>query len=366
MDPMATLRESLSKDTVNCFLKRAARKALFAVLAQLAGCTGYYWQAATGQWQLMADRQPIDSLLVEPTTGVELRDRLVSIADLREFAVSNLALPDNGSYREYVQLDRPFVVWNVFAAPALSIEAHQWCYPLLGCLGYRGYFALDDAKQEADSLRQQGLDVWVGGVPAYSTLGWFDDPVLSSFIKWPSGRIAELIFHELAHQRLFIAGDTSFNESYATVVGRSGAELWLLDRGDAAELELYLQDRQRRDKLYRTANDSRRQLEEIYASDLSEGGMKSAKQAVLDELAGRIGALNWGANGPALAESFVAGGNAWFSAVASYEGWVPAFAHLLEAGKGDYFKFHRSAEKLSELGREERNGALQALQSRAE
>jgi predicted aminopeptidase len=358
----------LPKDNVCKHLTRAAGApsfwALVLLASNVAGCSGggYYLQAARGQLDLLAARRPISALLTDPRTAEPLQLRLAAVADIRAFAVSELGLPDNASYRSYVALDRPYVVWNVFAAPEFSVDAHEWCYPLVGCLGYRGYFRADDAEAEAMRLRARGLDVWVGGVPAYSTLGWFDDPVLSSFIHWPLGRIAELIFHELAHQRLFLRGETSFNESYATAVGRVGAECWLHRNADGPELAAYLADRERRDALFALAMLTRGRLQAIYQSGMDRAPKRAAKRQQLSEFVKAINASSTAWAGVASGERIAASGNAWFAAAAAYQQWVPAFSTLLEAEKGDFTAFHRAVETLSELPQSEWLGALRALQ----
>ena len=208
-------------------------------LVLLAGCADliYYRQAAAGQWELLQARQPVTELLTDPATDPDLRRRLETTQALRDFASTELALPDNNSYRDYADLQRPWVVKNVFAAPELSLEPRRWCFPFVGCLSYRGYFDAVAAQRLVDELRTTGDDVYLAEISAYSTLGWFADPLLNTFIRWPTGRLAELLFHELAHQRLYIAGDTAFNEAFATAVGQLGAERWLERHGSAEERE---------------------------------------------------------------------------------------------------------------------------------
>jgi len=362
-------RTCLLKDNVCRLATRAAgRQRLLALVGALllGGCSGagYYLQAANGQMDLLARRQPIAELLASPGTDAALHERLRAVAELREFAVAELALPDNGSYRSFVALDRPYVVWNVFAAPELSLAAHEWCYPFLGCLAYRGYFQEVPARAEAQRLQAQGLDTWVAGVPAYSTLGWLDDPVLSTFVHWPLGRVAELIFHELAHQRLFVSGDSTFNESYATVVGRQGAERWLRQRGDSEALAVYLRDRQRRDRYLDLAMGARARLETVYAAPGSEDDKRAQKRALFGELGRQYGRWrqHWGSS-PAH-ERMVGGGNAWLAAIGTYQQWLPAFTTMLEATGGDFATFHRAVEALAAQSPALRSASLEALQPR--
>ena len=205
--------------------------ALVLALASLAACSalegpGYLWQSIDGHLTLMWRARPIAEVLDAPATDEALRRKLLLVREARVFASSDLGLPDNGSYKRYSAIDRPFVVWNVFAAPPLSVELHQWCFPVAGCVGYRGYYAEADAQAEAGRLRADGLESAVYPVPAYSTLGWLDwaggDPLLSTFIRYPEGELARIVFHELAHQVVYVPGDTEFNESFATAVERLG------------------------------------------------------------------------------------------------------------------------------------------------
>ncbi|NJN46034.1 MAG: aminopeptidase, partial [Candidatus Competibacteraceae bacterium] len=222
--------------------------ALLLATLTMSGCAnlGYYGQAISGQWQLLQSRRPVQDILADSNTPLEVKHRLQVAWSIREFASTELALPDNGSYRNYADLQRAYVVRNVFATPPLSLQPRQWCFPLIGCVSYRGYFNADTAEQFAEILRAQGDDVYIANVPAYSTLGWFDDPLLNTFVHWPVGRLAELIFHELAHHRLFISNDTIFNESFATAVGRLGAQQWLARYGTSTEREDYERQQRRR------------------------------------------------------------------------------------------------------------------------
>ncbi len=207
----------------------------------LSGCSNlaYYSQAIAGHWQLLHQRRPVDEVLADPATPPVLRQRLETARRLRDFASTELALPDNGSYRSYADLQRPYVVMNVFAAPELSLQLREWCFLVVGCVYYRGYFDADTARQFAATLHARGDDVYLAGIPAYSTLSWFDDPLLNTFVNWPTARLAELMFHELAHQRLFVAGDTDFNEAFATAVGHLGTRHWLARYGTPDEREAY-------------------------------------------------------------------------------------------------------------------------------
>ena len=201
----------------------------------LPGCAapGYYLQAASGQFEVWRRSRPIAQVRSDAGTAPALRERLALAERIRAFASRSLALPDNGSYRKYADVRRPYVVWNVFAAREFSVRPEQWCFPVAGCVSYRGYFAHPDALAFAAALRSRGHEVHVAGVTAYSTLGWFDDPVLNTFIHYPESELARLIFHELAHQRVYTSDDTGFNEAYATAVELLGARQWLADKPEA-------------------------------------------------------------------------------------------------------------------------------------
>ena len=331
----------------------------------LSGCTelGYYRQAAAGQWALLRACRPVSAVLADPTTSSELRQRLETAQSLRAFASTELALPDHGSYQRYADLGRPWVVQNVFAAPELSLEPRRWCFPLIGCLSYRGYFDAKAAQRLAKKLRANGDDVYVADISAYSTLGWFDDPLLSTFIDWPIGRLADLIFHELAHQRLYVAGDTEFNEAFATAMGRLGAERWLAQHGTAYEREEYAVDLHRREQFLQLTADTREQLAAVYASSHDVATKRAEKRAILARLYQRYRELkrDWGG---------YAGYDRWFdqdlnnaklAGVATYYQQVPAFLALFEQEGRDFAAFQRAAAMIGELPPSERATRLHAL-----
>ena len=207
-----------------------------AVTLWLTGCgTGYYWQAATGHMALMRKAKPVEAVIADQQTSPELREKLVGATAAVVFAHEELLLPDNGSYASYADLDRRYAVWNVVAAPPLSLEARSWCFPVAGCVSYRGYFTLEDANEFAGNLRADGDDVFVGGVTAYSTLGRFADPLLNTVMQMPDYRLAGIIFHELAHQQLYVRDDSQFNEGFASFIAAEGVRRWLIRQGDEGE-----------------------------------------------------------------------------------------------------------------------------------
>ncbi|HQU17073.1 MAG TPA: aminopeptidase [Gammaproteobacteria bacterium] len=342
---------------------------LAAVLlgAASSGCAtlSYYTQAVHGQIRLMAQRESIERLLHAPDTPAALKTRLALVLSIRNFASRALKLPDNGSYRSYVALHRPYVSWVVFAAPAFSLQPIQWCYPVIGCAVYRGYFQHAGATTLAGHLRRVGYDVYVGGVPAYSTLGWFSDPVLSTVIDWPADQLAGLIFHELAHQELFIAGDSRFDESFAVAVQEAGVDRWLEHHGTPAERAAYRIRRQRQATLFRLIRATRQRLVRLYASAQPAAAKRVAKARLFDALVSEYRALetSWGGT-PADAAGFAHDlNNAKLAALETYQEYVPAFHILLAREHGDFAAFYRTARALGRLPKRERHQVLAAIAS---
>ncbi len=339
---------------------------LLSLCLGLSGCgLGYYWQAASGHLQVMNKRESVTQVLADPDTPDELSERLRRAIAARDFAYQTLGLPDQGSYRHYADLQRPFVVWNVVATAEFSLQARSWCYPIAGCVSYRGYFDADKAEAVADELRAAGDDVLVGGVRAYSTLGRFDDPILNTFVQLPGYQLAGLIFHELAHQQLYIRDDSAFNESFATAVEREGLLLWLADDpAQACEYALWLS---RRAQLSRLLTDSREQLEALYAGAETPEKMRVHKTRILQQLSADYAALRAGWPGPPTFDGWLTGdlNNARLAALATYNEWVPAFRQLLRESQGDWEVFYQRAASLSELPKQEREASLTELDARA-
>jgi predicted aminopeptidase len=330
-----------------------ARAALVVVVAlAMSGCStaAYWWQAARGQVALWHAARPVDDWLRDPATDPATRTRLEQSQTIRAFASQALALPDNASYRRYARTGRPWVVWNVVAAPALSLEPLRWCFPIAGCVSYKGWFAEADAEAFGAGLAAEGFDVYVYGVPAYSTLGWFDDPLLDTFLHWPRAEVARLVFHELAHQRVYVAGDSAFNESYATVVEREGVRRWIAAHGTPDEQRAFDGARARRARFVEMIGHTRDRLAAVYASDRSDADKRAAKAQAFAQLRADQAALE--ARGEAgRANPFFGGalGNAHLAAIATYDAGVPAFERLLEREGGDLARFHAAVDR---LGRE--------------
>jgi predicted aminopeptidase len=336
--------------------------ALLALPAAGAGCStlGYYWQAVGGQMELVRKARPIPEVIADPATAGDLKLRLERVREIREFASRALALPDNGSYRQYADLKRHFVVWNVFAAPELSVQPKEWCFPVAGCVGYRGYFAQADAEAFAAGLRRERLDVYVGGVPAYSTLGWLDDPVLSTFIQYPETELARLIFHELSHQVAYARGDTTFNESFAVTVETEGVKRWIDAKGSPEQRAAFDAAQQRRRDFAALVQRHRDRLAQLYGSGLPPERMRGEKVRALDAMRADYDALKrqWGG---------FAGFDWWFeqplnnaqlASVAIYTQMVPGFERLLAGSGGDLPRFYAEVKSLAKLPKGERHAAL--------
>ncbi len=306
---------------------------------------GYYGQAIAGQWEVQRKSRPIPEVLAEPETPAGLRGKLELVQELRSFATDHLALRGGGSYGRYADLDRKHVVWNLFAAPEFSLEAKSWKYPLIGKLDYRGYFDEAAAREAAENLRREGYDVTVSGVDAYSTLGWLHDPVLNTFVHYPDLALAELIFHELTHRKLFRRGDTVFSENLANAVAEEGVRRWLRHRGVPGRLRDYEALLERRREFYGEVDRTRRDLEKLYESGLPPEIMRTRKRAKLAYLQGRLRMLRqrWGGRG---LESWLTGDltNAHLVAVTTYHHHIPFFERLIAESGGDMERFFKTAK----------------------
>lgn len=324
----------------------------------LTGC--YYMQAASGQWEVMRKREALTVVIDDPRTSPELAARLRTLSAARDFSVAELGLPDNRSYRSYTALDREYVVWNVFAAPEFSLQAKQWCYPVAGCVSYRGYFSEAAATKESRRLAAVGYDVAMGGVAAYSTLGNFSDPILSTMLRWDDVDLVAVLFHELAHQVVYVKDDTSFNESFATAVEEIGVSRWLESRGEHARMADYLAGRQLQQSLLTLVATSRIALQSVYDSDLDVGQKRAKKSELLKQLAG---------DAAAEIKRSGQGGSAWLSGemnnarlipMTLYEGRLPAFRALYSMCEESLACFYEEVRKLAEMDVETRESALSA------
>lgn len=338
--------------------------ALSAMLL-LAGCgnVSYYLQSISGQLGIWQREVPVERLLEDPDLAPLLKTRLENALRIREYASRELGLPDNRSYRSYADLARPFVVWNVFAAAEFSVEAKQWCFAVAGCVGYRGYFSEAEARSQAAALAEAGYDVYVGGVPAYSTIGWFADPLLNTFIHYPEPELARLLFHELAHQVVYVQDDTVFNESFATVVEQAGITRWLAARGTDADRARYAQLRRFRDDFRALVIRTRAELAELYAGPASLEEKRRRKAELLAALQARYRERKGDWGGYTGYDRWFAQplGNAHLASVAIYTQRVPAFEALLKQYDGALPRFYAAVRELAALPAAERNARLDAL-----
>ena len=328
----------------------------------LSSC--YYVQATRGQIEVLSKREPIDEILESPETEAELRRRLGLVQDARQFSVDELGLPDNRSYRSYSDVERDYVVWNVFAAPEFSLEAREWCYPIVGCVSYRGYFSEEAAHREAGKLREKGFDVAVGGVPAYSTLGNFNDPVLNTMMRWDDVTLVSTLFHELAHQVLYIKDDTAFNESFATAVEEIGIERWLAAKGRPGDMDAYRAGKALRRRLVDLVNAARDDLADYYGREIDPDTMRQLKSARLEQLAFDVSAELRAAG---RSENHWLTGklnNARLLPMSLYDGQVPAFLALYADCGSKLECLYEEAAEIAALEQEDRDARLDALAAR--
>jgi len=324
---------------------------------------GYYAQAIQGHIKILLARQPIDKLLADPNTPTSLQQRLQLVLEIRDFASRELLLPENGSYRFYADIQRSDVVTNVIATPEFSLQPLTWCFPVAGCVSYRGYYDPQAAERFAGNLREQGYETDLYGVSAYSTLGWFDDPVLNTFIDWPEVALAGQIFHELAHQQFYVKDDSSFNEAFAEIVEAEGVKRWLARQGQAP-LPAMSESGERQQVFIALLLQTRRELEVLYSSGQSAEVMRAEKQAIFTELRRRYQRLRdetW---------QGYSGFDRWFerpvnnarlASVATYNDRKPSFWALLQRADGDLDRFYRQVAALAKRPRAERDGILAEL-----
>jgi len=337
----------------------------------LAGCSTvtYYAQAIGGQLNILARAEPIDEILDAtpvhraPPEAATLRSRLTTVLEIREFATSRLALPDNGSYREYVELDRDAVAWNVVVAPELSLSPRRWCFPVIGCVPYRGFFSLDRAREFADEQRRAGFDVRVATVAGYSTLGWFRDPIVSTQLRRNDIDLAALIFHELAHQKLYISNDAAFNESFATVVEKQGVQAWLGMQGSPERFgEWEISHRMQLD-FVRFLGIYRERLKAVYASTEPDEARRLGKRKIYSELRDAYPAWRTRWDNNSRYDGWFADriNNAHLAGIDLYFRHVPAFEELFRRSGYDFARFYRAAGEIGRKQQAEREQLLAGL-----
>ena len=350
---------------MNTLMLRKFPTRILAVLATLplAGCStiGYYGQLARGEVDMLRARRPIARVLDDPAADAALKARLELAGQARAFASAQLGLPRNSSYTTYADLKRPYATWNVYAAPEFSVDALTRCYPLVGCLAYRGYFDRAGADAEAARLKAQGFDTWVGGSAAYSTLGWFADPILNTMLRWSDDELVATIFHELAHQQLFVRGDTEFNESFATFVQHEGLREWRAARGMSAPND----DEELRDEAFdRLVLAARERLRQVYALPLTPEAMRVRKRAEIERLRADYSALRdaqW--HGAGAYDDWVQSdiNNAKLLPFGLYQRWVPAFATVFDQQRGDWQQFFAAAAAIARDSVSDREKTLEQL-----
>lgn len=342
---------------------------LLLLVTVLPGCTtiGYYSQAISGHVSLMWSAQPVDDLLKNPATDPSLADKLALARDARVFAKNRLALPVGDAFTEYTELGRPWVVVNLVAAPEFSLTPRQWCYPVAGCQAYRGYFSLDDARAEQKTLNNRGYDTFIGGVTAYSTLGWFDDPLHSGFTNLPDDRMVALMFHELAHRVVYVDEDTAFNESFATAVELEGLRLWLEERDDTGGFAAALARLEQRNATLALVEDTVTALERLYQDPdaVAAADRRRLKQQLIADLIARYNALaeGWDEPGP-FGESVGTLNNANLALFRQYNQYVPGFRQLLREHDYRFDDFFEQVRALSARESEQRTQALLDLSER--
>jgi len=343
------------------------KAALFVLLAiVLVSCetVGYYSQAARGQLTIVFAREDIQHLIERPDLSQELAGKFAKVMDIREFAESELGLPVGGNYSSYVDVEREHVVWNVFAAPEFSVDPVNWCYPIAGCVAYRGYFSQQSALSYAAKLEEDGFDVYTGGVDAYSTLGWFEDSLLSTVLNRADYQLAGLIFHELAHQLVYLPGDTTFNESFATAVEREGVRRWLAKSNKDFNIDAALLDYDRQQQFVDLVGGYRDRFESLYQLEINESSMRSQKLELQQTLREEYAVLKQQWQGYEGYDGWFSRSlnNAQLSTVASYNDLLPFFAAVFEQSNQDFSTFYAEVSRLAALPEQERDELVAAIE----
>jgi len=337
---------------------------LLVIITALSSCStvNYYYQAVSGHLDLVSKERPLDEVLNDSGTSEQLKQKLTLAKQAREFASSQLSLPDNDSYKTYADLERPYVVWNVVATPAYSIKPKKWCFMIVGCLSYRGYFEENDAVELADELKTEGLDVQVSGATAYSTLGYFDDPLLNTMMAHSDASLVGIIFHELAHQVIYIEGDTAFNEAFASAVEQEGLRRWFAVQSDAEQYNRYISNKQTKHEFYELLKRTRVLLQTEFEQAETDAQKQLAKQKIYAQLQQEY--TQWrDLNKFYVYDSWMQRdlNNAHLALIATYQDLVPSFLKLLSTMNGDLPAFYKKVEALGELEKEQRNEQLSAF-----
>ena len=340
-----------------------SRLASLLLALPLAGCSnlGYYTQAVIGHLEIISHRDPIAVLLEQPETPKDLKQKLSRVLQIREFATQELGLPDNGSYTGYTDVDRPYVVWNVVATPELSMTPETWCFPIAGCVSYRGYFSHEKAESFANTLRQRGYDVAVTGVRAYSTLGWFEDPILNTVIHYSDPELAGLIFHELSHQMIYVSGDSAFNESFATVVEQEGTRRWLESIGHPDDIIPYQTKKRRQQLFIALIMRYRDLLTEAFSTARPDDWKRAQKRTLLGRLKEDYNELKRKWDGDTTYDGWINRdlNNAHLASTGTYYHYVLAFQALLAKHQHDLASFYQEVKSLGRKPKAERDQFLE-------
>lgn len=328
----------------------------------MSGCASidYYAQSIQGQFELLNKQEPIEIILKDENLPTKLRKKLNIVLELRDFSIKQLKLPDNNSYLSYADLERNFVIWNIFATEEFSLTPLKWCYLIVGCLDYRGYFNESDAHKHSLKLKEAGYDTYLGGVSAYSTLGWFDDPVLNTMLRWSNIQLAKVMFHELAHQQLYIKNDTEFNEAYAETIAYIGVKKWLKHNADEQQYVEYEQSQEHEKKFILLIMKYKALLAELYNSDKSTNLKRQHKQSLFNAMSDEYKALSqhWARN--VYANWFSSElNNAKLAAIVTYRKHVPALLYIYEQLGSDLMKFYAFSTALSNCDAIKRNEILE-------
>ena len=320
----------------------------------------YYWEKIQGHAEILDQQRPLQDVIDDPETAPEIKQRLINVQAARNFASKELLLPDNNSYRNYADIGRDYVVWTVVATPPYSVKAEQWCFLFVGCLSYRGYFSRQTAEEFANELKQQGKDVYVAGTKAYSTLGWFDDPLLNTMLYKNEAYRVGIIFHELAHQKMYVEDDTDFNEAFATTVEQQGVKRWFLLKGNKPKYKKYLLAKKRDEQFKQLLLDTKEQLKNLYAKKLDNTQMQNQKQQVFKDLQQRYQQYKSKWNNYSGYDKWMSQdlNNAHLALVATYNDLIPAFRGLFKAVNNDFKMFYKQVNELKEFEIKQRHRGL--------
>lgn len=339
---------------------------LVTILLQGCSSVGYYWEKIQGHSEILSKQQPVQEVIDNPKTSPLLRERLINTQAARNFASEKLLLPDNDSYRNYADIGREYVVWTVVATPPYSIKAKEWCFIVVGCLSYRGYFSKESAEEFAEDLKKQNMDVYVSGIKAYSTLGWFDDPLLSTMLYKSEAYRVGIIFHELAHQKIYIEDDTASNEAFASAVELEGIKAWFSQAGKKQEYQNYLVSRQRDEDFKKILRQTREQLNILYLSSLQKETMQKRKQEIFIQMQESYKNFKKRWNEYSGYDKWMSNklNNAHLALVATYNDRIPAFQKIFKDSGNNYALFYKKVEVLMALEKTKRNLEFEKMLSK--